>query len=217
MQFLMQLLQGQGQRQQPQVQQPNALDILQATDPDPVGTANKLSSLPSTSPGSQNPFATGFFNSENSAASMSPEARLASQGNSAMSQWAQLGGMPGVDGSKIKGMLGAKAAVAGGAPPRTDVGEIRGPEAIPVAPPPQVGSWMGSPASGWQLLGPTEPGSGGGNILNSLPPGTTPASTLTEAPMPLVQPIGKGRKPRNPFGGGNFGFGAGGGKPAFGY
>lgn len=43
----------------------------------------------------RNPFGSGFFNS--SAAQMSPEARLASQGNNAMNQWGQQGGLDGIN------------------------------------------------------------------------------------------------------------------------
>lgn len=218
---LLQLLQailGGGQRQAaPQGGQPNVLDILRATDTDPVGTANKLSGLPSYAPGSQSPFNTGFFSP-----SLTPEARIASQGNSAINQWAQLGGVQGVDAGKVQGLTQQKnqagAAMAGSVPPRTDYGEVQQPIPIPVAPPQHVGSWLPAPGGGWELLGPTGPNSGGGNVLSTLPPGSTPAAPpIQEQPLPAAQPVGRGRKPRNPFGQGNFGFSAGGGRGAFGY
>lgn len=216
---IIQRLLGGGGMQQPQPQQGGGiLDILRATDPDPVGTANKLSQLPSTAPGSQNPFMSGFFNPENQAASMSPEARLASQGASATNQWAALGGMPGVVDPKVMNpFMQAKQTAGMAAPPRTDYGEVVGPTPIPVAPPPQVGSWMGNVNSGWELLGPSAPGEGGGNVLGMIPPGSTPAAPPIREEVAPPYAVGKGRKPRNPFGQGNFGFGAGGRRPAFGY
>lgn len=54
-------------------------------------------------PGPSNPFSNGFFNF--GAAQMSPEARMATQGGSAMNQWAQLGGVDGVDPGKLQGLM----------------------------------------------------------------------------------------------------------------
>lgn len=67
---------------------------------DPVGYANKMSQLPSYMPGSQSPFNTGFFGSQ-----LTPEARLASQGPSATTQWALRGGVQGVDAGTLRGLL----------------------------------------------------------------------------------------------------------------
>lgn len=68
---------------------------------DPVGDFSKRASLPSYAPESQSPFSTGYFN-QPSSAGLSPEAVQASQGNSATNQWAQLGGIPGVDPQQLK-------------------------------------------------------------------------------------------------------------------
>ena len=61
------------------------------------------------------PFDTGFFKS--SAAQLTPEARLASQGNNAMNQWAQLGQVDGVDPQKLRGL---NAQTGFGAPAMPD-------------------------------------------------------------------------------------------------
>ncbi len=45
---------------------------------------------------------------QNSASKLSPEARLASQGASAMNQWGQLGQVDGVDAGKLQGLMGQK-------------------------------------------------------------------------------------------------------------
>lgn len=187
-----------GGAQQPQQQQPNVLDILQATDPDPVGTANKLSGLPSYAPGSQSPFNTGFFGP-----SATPEARLASQGSSAQNVWSQLGGMQGVNGQAVADLTGARnqMAASNGAPPRTDVGEVMQPTPIPVAPAPQVGSWMGDVNSGWNLIGPARAGEGGGSLLGSVPSPKTPT-------MPFETPFGVSRPAKPKAGRGAFNAGA---------
>lgn len=209
---------GGGATAQPGASQTNVTDILRATDPDPVGTANKLGNLPSTAPGSLSPFATGFFNPENRATSLTPGARLASQGSNAMNQWASLGGVSGVDPNKLAALQKAKIAAGMSAPPRTNYGEVQQPEVTPSAPPPHVGSWLGSPATGWQLVGPKDATSGGGNLLGTIPPGSTPAAPPNwEEPQPPTKAVGKGRKPRNPFGAPGFGFGVGVGHRAFSY
>lgn len=193
--FLKQLLTALFAPRQAAAPQGNSIqDIVRATDPDPVGTANKLSNLPSSAPGSLSPFATGFFNPENSAASMSPEARLASQGRSATNQWAALGANSAIDPAKLQQLNQAKVAAGmnSGAPPRNDFGPVQGPDVTVSDWNPQVGSWMGSPATGWELVGPAQPGQGGGNILGSIPMG--PVSP-NETPFGIMNP----KQKRRPF------------------
>lgn len=167
------------------------LGLLKATDPDPVGTANRLSGLPSTAPGSQSPFTTGFFNPENSAASLTPEARLASQGNNAMNQWAQLGGMTGVDPTALAKMNAGAAAVPNAGPPMSGFGAIEPPPVQPTLP--GVGSWLGNPTTGFDLVGPKNPTEGGGFILDSIPGvgRISPNETATG----ILNPPKKRRKP----------------------
>lgn len=69
---------------------------------DPVGDRNR--NYAAGTDNAANPFANGFF--QNSAADMTPEARLASQGRSAANQWGQLGQLPGVDAGKLSALMG---------------------------------------------------------------------------------------------------------------
>lgn len=211
LQLLQTLLSG-GSARQPQQPQTNILDILRATDPDPVGTNNRLAGLPSYAPGSQSPFATGFFNPENRATSLTPEARLASQGNNAMNQWAQLGGVSGVDPSALATMNAAKARPHA-TPPRTDFGPVPAPPIPPEPATPQVGSWMGGPQTGWELIGPKGPGSGGGFLLDSVP--GVPPPKPNETPFGIVNPTVR-RKPKAGRGGTSFGA-SGNPRPGFSY
>lgn len=71
--------------------------LLTALRHDPQGDANK-GYVPGVD-NQSNPFSNGFF--KNSAAQLSPEARQASQGNSAMTQWGLLGQVPGLDAGKL--------------------------------------------------------------------------------------------------------------------
>lgn len=71
---------------------------------DPVGDANK-SYIPGAVDSPTNPFTNGFFGA-NSASTLSPEAGMATQGRSGMNQWAQLGGVPGVDPAKLQNIMG---------------------------------------------------------------------------------------------------------------
>lgn len=76
---------------------------------DPQGDANK-GYIPGVSNASS-PFSNGFFN--DSAASMSPEGRMATQGRSAMNQWAQQGAVPGVDASALQSLMGQMTPLPG--------------------------------------------------------------------------------------------------------
>ena len=85
---------------QPNVQPQERLDLNELVKTlvavkDPIGTANKLMSLPSYVSGSQSPFNTGFFNSSKNP--LTPEARLASEGGSATAQYGLRGGVQGID------------------------------------------------------------------------------------------------------------------------
>jgi len=71
---------------------------------DPVGYANKMSQLPSYMQGSQSPFNTGFFKTGTSV--LTPEARIASEGGSATNQYAQRGGVRGVDPDLMRRLMG---------------------------------------------------------------------------------------------------------------
>lgn len=71
--------------------------LLTALRHDPQGDANK-GYVPGVD-NQSNPFSTGFF--QNSASQLSPEARQASQGGSAMTQWGLLGQVPGLDAGKL--------------------------------------------------------------------------------------------------------------------
>jgi hypothetical protein len=85
-----------GQQQQPLIPQFDPAALVKALRYDPVAEHSKLASLPSYAPESQSPFATGYFN-QPSSMGLSPEAVLASQGNTATNQWAQMGGVPNLD------------------------------------------------------------------------------------------------------------------------
>lgn len=191
LQLLQQMLQ---QRAQPQPQpQGGGFDIaslLKATEPDPVGRGNRLSGLPSYAPGSESPFNTGFFNPENSAASLSPAARAASQGNNAMNQWASLG-FGAIPQGQMQSANAAMAAVPNAGPPMSGFGAIEPPPMAPAGP--QVGSWLGGPATGWELVGPKNPGEGGGSLLGMVPP-VGPISP-NETPFGIMNPPAKRRKP----------------------
>jgi hypothetical protein len=209
LQLLQRLLAGGGGAAPQPTATPNILDIIKATEPDPVAAANRAASMPSYMPGSQSPFATGFFNPENRASSMSPEARLASQGNNAVNQWAQLGGNPGVDPFELARLTEAKKNVAlqSGAPPRTGFGEIPQPEVAPVAAP-QVGSWIPQGGNIFSLIGPKRAGEGGGQVL-----GQATGGAATAAPVPpggFGTPAGNAiLPPKKKKARGAFNFGAG--------
>lgn len=68
---------------------------------DPVGWTNKLRSLPFSEWGPGGAFA--------NRPQMSPEATLASQGNTAANQWAQLGAYQGIDPERLRQLNAAKA------------------------------------------------------------------------------------------------------------
>lgn len=70
---------------------------------DPVGYANKVTSMPSYAPGSQSPFNTGFF--QTGASVMTPAARLASEGRSATAQWGLRGGVQGIDPKALRDLM----------------------------------------------------------------------------------------------------------------
>lgn len=76
---------------------------------DPVGDRNR--NYAAGTDNAANPFANGFF--QNSAADMTPEARLASQGRSAANQWGQLGQLPGVDAGKLTALMGQMTPTPG--------------------------------------------------------------------------------------------------------
>ena len=63
---------------------------------------------PNTGRSQANPFDTGFF--QNSASQMTPEARLASQGPSAMNQWGAQGGVQGVDPTELARLNDVRAS-----------------------------------------------------------------------------------------------------------
>lgn len=83
-------------------------ELIQSTQPgysDVHGEANKLTQLPSYVPGSASPFNTGFFDLNQSSFGLTPEAKLASQGPSAQTQWGLLGGLQGVHPDILRGLL----------------------------------------------------------------------------------------------------------------
>jgi hypothetical protein len=87
----------QNQQQQPMIPAFNPTELVNALRSEgPVAEFNKLASLPSYAQGSQSPFAAGFFQ-QPSQMGLSPEAVLASQGNTATNQWGQMGGVPNVN------------------------------------------------------------------------------------------------------------------------
>lgn len=86
--------------------------LFSAMRNDPVGDANRA--YRPGQPSAANPFDSGFF--KDSASNMSPEARIASQGRSATNQWAQLGGVPGVDPQKLQDIMGQMTPTPGPAP-----------------------------------------------------------------------------------------------------
>lgn len=53
---------------------------------------------------------------DNAASAMTPEARMASQGRSATNQWAQLGGVPNVDPTKLQALMTQRTPTPGVAP-----------------------------------------------------------------------------------------------------
>ncbi len=84
-------------------------DLFRAARNDPQYDQNR-SYVPGGT-GASSPFTNGFFNS--GAQQMSPEARAASQGRSATTQWAQLGGVPGVDPTKLNDLMGQMTPTPG--------------------------------------------------------------------------------------------------------
>lgn len=83
---------------------PAGLDIgsmLSQLRNDPQGDANHAYSPGVANAG--NPLTNGFFNQ--SAVSLSPEARQATQGRSAMTQFAQMGQVPGVDPGSLNSLM----------------------------------------------------------------------------------------------------------------
>lgn len=80
---------------------------------DPQGDANR--GYVAGHDGAGNPFSNGFFN--DTAAQMSPEARMATQGRSAKNQWAQLGQNPGVEASGLTALMGKMTPIPSGPPP----------------------------------------------------------------------------------------------------
>jgi hypothetical protein len=94
-----QILQALMSQYQPQESPSEAL-ITKKMLQDPVGYYNKMASLPSNAPGSLSPFAPGgqFENVPR----LTPAAQLASQGNTATNQWAQMGGVEGMDPEELK-------------------------------------------------------------------------------------------------------------------
>lgn len=118
--------------------------------------------------GPANPFSNGFFN--DTAASMSPEARVASQGRSATNQWAQLGGVPGVDPEKLKNIMGGMTPTSGpqATPQETfsDPFFMRKQKLGPYTPDNTIGNPTPIPANGMTPFGPVGPDA------SLLPPGT---------------------------------------------
>lgn len=93
----------------PQASGPDLGALLAQLRNDPQADQNKA-----YMPGVQNaanPFDNGFFNQ--SAASLSPEARQATQGNSAMTQWASRGAVPGVDPGILQSLMATMTPIPG--------------------------------------------------------------------------------------------------------
>ncbi len=106
MQMLMQML---APQQQQMPQGPDFGSLLTQMRNDPQGDRNK-SYIPGEMNGS-NPFSNGFFNF--GAKDMTPEARMATQGRSAMNQWAQKGQVPGVDAGGLQSLMGQMTPLPG--------------------------------------------------------------------------------------------------------
>lgn len=96
---LMKMLQQQPQQQQAPV---DFASLFSSVRNDPQGDANRAY-VPGATSGAGSPFTNGFFN--NSAADLSPEARAATQGRSASTQWAQMGQNSNVDPAKLAGLF----------------------------------------------------------------------------------------------------------------
>lgn len=98
--MLMEIFKHMGQQPQQQQQPQDLGALLGQLRNDPQGDANH-SYMPGMNNAS-NPFSNGFFQS--SASQMTPEARLASQGPSAMNQWGAMGQVGGVDPNVLQGL-----------------------------------------------------------------------------------------------------------------
>lgn len=92
------------QEQAPQQQQVEPMSqtinaLAEAVRSDKIGESNRTTGMPSYSPESTGPFNSGYFKQ------LTPEAQVASEGNTPTNFYAQRGGVQGVDGAGVQAMM----------------------------------------------------------------------------------------------------------------
>jgi len=133
-------------------QMPDMAGIIKELNTPSAGEQQRLayqgSQAPSYMKNENNPFNSGYF--QNQASDMSPEARLASQGGSAMNQWGMLGALPGVDAEKL-GAFNDQRALASARTPMVPQDRVAG--AIAASPSP----WQSMESQGYKMKLPDAP------------------------------------------------------------